>query len=118
MSVYSNNNESQEMVAVLSWSSTLKTSVYTPSEMQALRRPSGKGTGYKYYNYHRDTYEFPRQITIAPKRILEAIQTLSASIASGANRDKKTTTPNSRKIPAHLRLHQIMRGGDGYSIIE
>ena len=119
MNLYNNNNENNEMIAVLSWNSTFKTSTYSPSELRALRRPSGNGTGYKYYNYHRDVYEFPRSISLVSKKKLESIQTRSASIAASSgnkNKDPTTKNNNNRLTPAHLRLHQILRGGPGYSI--
>jgi hypothetical protein len=116
MSLYNNNNnENNEMIALISWNSTLNTSTYSPSELQALRRPSGNGTGYKYYNYHRDVYEFPRQISLISKKKLETLKTRSASIASGANKNENPTTYNN-KLPAHLRLHQHFTGGPGFSI--
>ncbi len=45
MSHYNNNNN-QEMVAVLEWSTTMKRSIYSPSELFQLRKPSKDGTGY------------------------------------------------------------------------
>ena len=119
MSIYNNNNNNnEEMIAVLTWNSTRKTSVYSPMDLQYMRKSSGNGTGFKYYNSHRDTYEFPRQISLIPKKKLEAIQTRSASIAaSSGNKNKDpTTTNNNKRVPAHLRNHILYGGGPGYSI--
>lgn len=113
MSIYNNNNNDEEIVAVLTWNSTRKTSVYNPIDLQYMRKSSGNGTGFKYYNSHRDTYEFPRSVTLIPKSKLTAIETKSASITSSKNNDNNN---NNKRVPAHLRLHQILSGGPGFSV--
>jgi hypothetical protein len=121
MSLYNNNkNNDEEILAVLSWNSTFKTSTYSPSDLRYMRKPSGNGSGYLYYNSHRDRYEFPRQISLISKKKLEALQTRSASLAQGNKKvvdDNNNINNNRRRVmPAHLRLHQILSGGPGYSI--
>lgn len=111
-----NNNNNEEMIALLSWNSTPKVSTYSPSDLQYMRKSSGNGTGFKYYNSHRDTYEFPKQISLVSKKKLEALQTRSASISPN-NNSNKNNNPNNRRLPPHIRLHQHMTGGGpGYSI--
>ena len=78
-------------------------------DLPNLRKSSGTGDGFMYFNSYRNTYEGPRSMTLIPKSKLTALETRSASIASSAgavNKNKNNTT-NNRQMPAHMRLHQI-----------
>ncbi len=106
MSHYNNNN--QEMVAVLEWNAlrtSKKTTAYSPGDLEYMRKPAPiSGTGYVYYNPHRDTYEKPRSITVIPKSKIEALQTRSASLGS-------KVSDNDSVLPANLRLHEVFNSG-------
>ncbi len=114
ITIPNNGNKQQEMVTVLEWSTTMKRSVYSPSELFQLRKPSKEGSGYLYYNYHRDTYEKPRSIGIVPKIMTAGVETKSASKAAG---NKVVSSYN--ELPANVRLHEVFTGnaGHGFSIV-
>jgi hypothetical protein len=63
-----NNNRSEEKEpkkVVLTWSSTMKPSVYDIRELPAIRKKRTDGElGYVYYNSHRDTWELPRSVDV------------------------------------------------------
>ncbi len=119
----SNNSNKEEMVALLTWTSTRKVSVFSPLELEALRRPAPiPGTGHVFYNVYRDTYEKPTAISILPKRKIEAaLQTRSASLG------KKTDTSSDNgsglsSVPVNVRLHQLYENntrfvGRGFSVV-
>ncbi len=128
MSLYSNKNQQEEeMVAVLEWNAlrtSKRTTAYSLNELEALKRPAPiPGTGYVYYNPHRDTYEKPRSINVLPKAKLEAIQTQTRSASLG----KKTDTSSDNgsglsSVPVNVRLHQLYENntrfvGLGFSVV-
>jgi hypothetical protein len=70
-----NNNtpseEKEPKKVVLTWSSTMKPSVYDIRELPAIRKKRTDGQlGYVYYNSHRNSWELPRSISMIepPKR--------------------------------------------------
>jgi hypothetical protein len=59
--------EQQKERVILSWSSTMKKTVYDSSELDTLKKSSG-GRGWLYYNPVTDSYERPTSIDLVPKR--------------------------------------------------
>ena len=50
-------------MAVIGWNSTSKKTVMDARELPAIRRKAvPAGTGYLFYNSHRDSWEKPRDI--------------------------------------------------------
>ena len=114
MSLYNNNNsENDEVLAVITWNTTRKRSVYNPTDLPNLRTSSGRGDGFKYFNNFTNSYERPRSLIVVPRSKLSALtlETRSAAVSTSSKNN-----PNNRKLPAHLRHHQYLNGGDGFSI--
>ena len=118
MSLYNNNNsENDEVLAVITWNTTRKRSVYNPTDLPNLRTSSGRGDGFKYFNNFTNSYERPRSLIVVLRNKLQALtlETRSASLSSSSSPKNNNNNPN-RKLPAHLRHHQYLNGGNGYSV--
>ncbi len=113
MSVYNNNRNGNDddVVVLLTWNSTpFKPTTYHPSELQHLRQSPRDGQGFQYYNPTSGDYERPRSMDVVPRKAVESLLTRSASLRSSGSNSKKTTTTipyGRKKLPAHLKLHQI-----------
>ena len=119
MTLYNNNNEKEadENLLVITWNTTRKRSVYNPKELQNLRTSSGTGDdGFKYFNNFTNAYERPRSLVVIPKSKLSALAPETRS-ASSSTSSKNNNNNNNRRVPAHLRLHRILNGGPGFSLI-
>ena len=117
--IYKNNENDETAVAVLTWNTTRKRSVYNPMDLPNLRTSSGTGgDGFKYFNNFTNSYERPRSLIVVLRNKLQALtlETRSASLSSSSSSPKNNNNNPNRKLPAHLRHHQYLNGGNGYSV--